>query len=51
MVTPIDIGPSDIFAALTPKARETEAKINRLYQPKNILHSKGNPHQNEKATY
>ena len=41
-----------IFLNLTPKAKETKEKHKQveLFQTKNLLHSKENHQQNEKAT-
>jgi len=41
------------FLVLSPQARETKAKINKmgLHQTKKLLHRKGNYQQNEKAAY
>ena len=49
----LDIGLSNFFLDLTPKARENKNKNKqmRLHQTKKLLHSKGNYHQNKKETY
>ena len=39
------------FLALTPKTKETKAKIKGLSQMKKCAHSKGNHQQNEKVIY
>ena len=46
----LDIDLGDDFLDLTPKAKVTKVKINKLdyYQTKKLLHSKGNNQQNEK---
>ena len=48
---------SNIFADISPRARETKENINELdykkacVQNKKVLHSKGNHKQNEKGTH
>ena len=44
-------GLSDVFVDQSPKTRKTKDKQMGLHQPKKLLHSKGNHHQNTKATY
>ena len=48
-----DLSLRNIFLVLSPQARETKAKINKmgLHQTKKLLHRKGNYQQNEKAAY
>ena len=42
---------SDIFVDQSPKTRKTKDKQMGLHQPKKLLNSKGNNHQNTKAAY
>ena len=44
-------GLSDIFVDQSPKTRKTKDKQMGLHQCKKLLNSKGNNHQNTKATY
>ena len=44
-------GLSDVFVDQSSKTRKTKDKQMGLHQPKKLLHSKGNHHQNTKATY
>ena len=46
-----NIGLSDVFVDQSPKTRKTKNKQMGLHQPKKLLYSKGNHHQNTKATY
>ena len=43
-----DLGLSDVFVALTPRARETKEKKIGINQTKNLLRNKGKHHQIKK---
>ena len=48
-----DIPHCNIFAGVSPRARETKEKINKwdYHQIKKLLHGQSNHHQSEKGTY